>query len=282
MADKDFPGLQRRLAPPPALVVYKIKYAVHLPIEDAMPYPDRPEADLHVHTLASGHAYSTINEIAAEAARKGLRLVAMTDHGPALPGGPHPYHFAALRFIPEFIQGVRILRGVESNIIGRGKLDLPEALLEKLDLVMAGFHEDTGFSGKGAVANTRALLAVMELPLVKVISHPGNPRFPIDFEVVARHAAATGTALEINNSSFTVSRRGSAEPCGRLAQLCARHGAPVAVGSDAHIAQGVGEFGDALAAIEAAGVAWEQVINRSFASTLEFLGLPHPLFVPES
>lgn len=247
-----------------------------------MPYPERPEADLHVHTLASGHAYSTINEIAAEAARKGLKLIAMTDHGPALPGGPHPYHFAALRFIPEFIQGVRILRGIEANILGRGQLDLAEPLLEKLDLVMAGFHEDCGYQGRGAVANTRALLAVMELPWVKVISHPGNPRFPVEFDVVARQAAATGTALEINNSSFTVSRKGSVEPCGRLAELCARHGAPVALGSDAHIAQGVGEFGEALAAIELAGVAWEQVINRSFASTLDFLGLPHPLFVPEA
>lgn len=247
-----------------------------------MSYPDRPEADLHVHTLASGHAYSTVNEIATEAARKGLRLMAMTDHGPALPGGPHLYHFAALRFIPEFIQGVRVLRGVEANILGRGKLDLPEELLDKLDLVMAGFHENCGYQGRGAVANTRTLLAVMEMPWVKVISHPGNPRFPIDFAAVVRQAVATGTALEINNSSFNVSRRGSAEPCSRLAELCARHGAPVALGSDAHIAQGVGEFGDALAACAAAGVAWEQVVNRSFASTLEFLGLPHPLIVPES
>ncbi len=247
-----------------------------------MPYPARPEADLHVHTLASGHAYSTINEIAAEAARKGLRLVGMTDHGPALPGGPHPYHFAALRFIPEYLHGVRVLRGIEANILGRGKIDLPEALLERLDLVLAGFHEDCGYQGRGAVANTRALLGVMELPWVKVISHPGNPRFPVDFEVVVRQAVATNTALEINNSSFSISRRGSAEPCGRLAQLIARHGAPVALGSDAHIAQGVGEFGDALAAAAAAGIAWEQVVNRTLESTMAFLGLPKPADIPET
>lgn len=247
-----------------------------------MSYPARPEADLHVHTLASGHAYSTINEIAAEAARKGLRLVGMTDHGPALPGGPHPYHFAALRFIPEYLHGVRVLRGIEANILGRGEIDLAEPLLERLDLVLAGFHEDSGYEGRGAVANTRALLGVMELPWVKVITHPGNPRFPVDFDVVVRHAVTTNTALEINNSSFNVSRRGSAEPCSRLARLIARHGAPVALGSDAHIAQGVGEFGDALAAAAAAGIAWEQVVNRTLASTLAFLGLPHRADVPET
>ena len=90
-----------------------------------MTCPATPEADLHVHTVASGHAYSTIGEIAVEAGRKGLRLVGMTDHGPALPGGPHPYHFAALRFVPETLHGVRILRGVEANILGPGQLDLP-------------------------------------------------------------------------------------------------------------------------------------------------------------
>ena len=52
-----------------------------------MPLTGPPEADLHTHTIASGHAYSTINEIAAEAARRQLRLIGMTDHGPALPGG---------------------------------------------------------------------------------------------------------------------------------------------------------------------------------------------------
>ena len=96
-------------------------------------------ADMHTHTISSGHAYSTVNELAAEAARKGLLAMAITDHGPALPGGPHMYHFGAMRFIPETIGGVRILRGIEANIIdARGSLDLPEHYLSKLDFVMAG------------------------------------------------------------------------------------------------------------------------------------------------
>ncbi|MEJ2202017.1 MAG: PHP domain-containing protein [Desulfuromonadaceae bacterium] len=96
-----------------------------------MSYPSAPEADLHIHTVGSGHAYSTIAEIAQEAARKGLKMVAMTDHGPALPGGPHAYHFAALRFVPEYLHGVRVLRGIEANIIGIGQLDLDAALLDR-------------------------------------------------------------------------------------------------------------------------------------------------------
>ncbi len=232
-----------------------------------------PEADLHVHTIASGHAYSTLDEIAREAAGKGLRLVGMTDHGPALPGGPHAYHFAALRFVPESLHGVRILRGIEANIIGVGKLDLADEILGNLDLVMAGFHEECGFDGRGKEANTRALLAVLEQSRVKVVVHPGNPAFPLDYEAVVRKAAETGTALELNNSSFILSRKGSGENCLQLARLCARFGAPVALGSDAHIAQGVGEFSAALEVVRQSGIAWEQVVNRTLESTLAFLGL---------
>ena len=48
----------------------------------------RFEVDTHCHTIASGHAYSIIVENAQEAAKKGLKMIAITDHGPALAEGP--------------------------------------------------------------------------------------------------------------------------------------------------------------------------------------------------
>ncbi|MEZ4599783.1 MAG: phosphatase [Syntrophotaleaceae bacterium] len=238
-----------------------------------MSQPSSPEADLHIHTIASGHAYSTINEIAQEAARRRLRLVGITDHGPALPGGPHLYHFQALRFVPPTIGGVRILCGVEANILDGGRLDLEDGQLAMLDLVLAGFHPGCGYSGNGAAENTRTLLSVMEKPQVHIICHPGNPSYPVDYRAVARHAAATGTALEINNSSFAVSRAGSFENCRILARHCAEFGTLVALGSDAHIAQGVGELDQALAESRRAGIQDGQIVNLSLESTLAFLGL---------
>lgn len=240
-----------------------------------MPYPARPKADLHIHTIASGHAYSTIAEIAQEAARRGLELVGMTDHGPALPGGPHPYHFSALRFLPEYLHGVRVLRGIEANILDPGRLDLDDLILKRLDLVMAGFHEDCGYHSRGVSENTRVLLAVMEHPKVKVIAHPGNPNFPVDYRIVVQKSSETGTALEINNSSFVISRKGSAGNCREIIRLCAELGAPVTVGSDAHIAQGIGEFDAALKELLEGGVRWEQIVNRNGETTLRFLGLSH-------
>ena len=47
------------------------------------------KADLHTHTLSSGHAYSTIDEMAKGAQKRGLNLIAITDHGPAMPGASH-------------------------------------------------------------------------------------------------------------------------------------------------------------------------------------------------
>src|ERR1039457_1895577 len=179
-------------------------------------------ADMHTHTISSGHGYSTINELAAEAARKGLLALAITDHGPMLPGGPHIYHFAAMRFIPKVIAGVRILRGIEANIIDpQGTLDLPESYLRKLDFVMAGLHEGCGFDDREGPVYTEALVNAMKNPLVKAISHPGNPIFSIDLEVVVEAARLNNAALEINNTSFSISRKGSIPNCERLAALIA-------------------------------------------------------------
>lgn len=231
-------------------------------------------ADMHTHTIASGHAYSTLNEMAAEAAHKGLLAIAVTDHGPALPGGPHMYHFGAMRFFPETICGVRIFRGIEANIIdARGTLDLPEHYLGKLDFVMAGLHEGCGFDGEEAATYTEAVINAMGNPLVKAISHPGNPIFPLDYEAIVTGARRTGTALEMNNTSFSISRKGSRPNCERLARLIARLGAPLVIGSDAHIAQMVGVFDDAVAVVEDAGITETQVINSSLERLLQFLGL---------
>jgi len=115
---------------------------------------------------------------------------------------------------------------------------------------------------------------VMENPRVKCISHPGNPIFPLHYEEVVMGALATQTALEINNSSLmSVSRKGSVGNCTEIAKLCAKLGAPIMVGSDAHIAQGVGIFDDALKLVAEVGIAEGQVINSSMQRLLDFLEL---------
>lgn len=230
------------------------------------------EADLHTHTLASGHAYSTIKEMAEGAAARGIKLLGMTDHGLNMPGGPHEYHFNNLAAIPASLYGVEILRGVEANIIDtEGHLDMPEYLLNRLDLVLAGFHVGTGYDGTSVEENTRAMIAALHNPYVHVIVHPGNPHFPVDIEKVVLAAKAIGKALEINNSSFTVSRAGSASRCELFARYIRRHRVRVIVSSDAHIYTDVASFDRALEVAHAAGIQDEDILNYSAQQVRAYL-----------
>lgn len=229
-------------------------------------------ADLHIHTVASGHAYSTVMEIARAAGDRGLELIALTDHGPAMPGAPHSYHFSNMRVLPERILGVEVLRGVEANIIDpEGNLDLSERFLKHLDIVLAGFHWDC-FEPRSIEENTRAMVRTISSGKADVIVHPGNPAFKIDPEPVVRAAVAHNVLLEINNSSLSgLGRKGSKENCIALAKAVARSGGRVSLGSDSHFCGQVGLLNRAAQLAQEAGLKANQVINTSRSAIYTFL-----------
>jgi len=205
------------------------------------------------------------------AAEKGLELVAVTDHGPAMPDGPHPYYFGNQRVWPVEMFGVTLLKGVEANIIDEtGRLDLNEAYLRKMDIVLAGLHVAC-YPVADKEKYTRAMTGAIRNPYVDVVVHPGNPDFPVDYEKVVQAAADRGVALEINNSSLCGSRSGSPNNCARIAGLLAEKGALVTVGSDAHMACDVGRFEHALALLLRAGVQETQIINTSVTRLRQYL-----------
>lgn len=229
------------------------------------------EVDTHCHTIASGHAYSTVVENATMAAKKDLKMIAITDHGPAMPGGPHKYHFGNLDVVPRNIDGVTILRGVEANIIDfDGNLDLDEYYLKRLDIVLAGLHTHC-YPGGDIKKNTRALIKAMENPYVDIIVHPGNPEFPIDIDNFVLAAKKNGVCIEINNSSLTVSRKGSYENCVLIAKKAAEYKAKISVGSDAHICYDVGNFRSAKEIIEDARISQQNILNTSYEKVIDYL-----------
>ncbi len=232
----------------------------------------RLEADLHVHTVASGHAFSTIKEIAEAAAGRGLKIVGITDHGLNMPGGPHEYYFYQLLGFPKELAGIEILRGVEANIIDTaGNLDLPERLLSELDLVLAGFHEGSGYDPGSVEANTRAMINAICNPFVHIISHPGNPAYTVDIEKVVLAAKAAGKALEINNNSFSLSRQGSTPRCRLFAESAKRNNVMVAANSDSHFCDTVGQCDKAMQLINEAGIKKDAVLNTSALKVKEYL-----------
>jgi hypothetical protein len=83
-------------------------------------------------------------------------------------------------------------------------------------LIIAGFHEPV-FPPQDSATHTQAMIAAMASGKVHMISHPGNPKFPVDIPAIAEAAARYQVALEINNSSFVSSRVGSEDNCRAIA-----------------------------------------------------------------
>ncbi|MCR5537445.1 MAG: phosphatase [Succinivibrio sp.] len=225
--------------------------------------------DLHTHTIASDHAYSTIEECIHRASVNKLIMFATTDHGPALSDAPHLWHFHNLRVIPRVVDNVCVLRGVEANIMSEGGLDLEEQSLKRLDIVLAGFHPCT--PPKDLVKNTELMLGVIKSGLVDVISHPGAPNYPIDYEAVLECAKQEGVAMEINSSSDVNTRLGSHENCVKVAALCKKIGTTISLGTDAHVSFFMGNFAESEKVLAEAGVSDEQIINTSAQKVLRFL-----------
>ncbi|MFW6035775.1 MAG: phosphatase [Halothermotrichaceae bacterium] len=232
------------------------------------------EADLHTHSIASGHAYSTIAELAKAAQQKGLKMIAITDHGPLMPGGPHDYYFGNLRVIPDSINGVKILTGVEANIKPEGDLDLTEQRLESLDFVAAGLHGDIFNKGSENLSPTEATVKAIQNPLVDMISHPANNFFPLDMEKVVRTAVKQNVVLEVNASSYDEARVGYRGDQKRFFELCKyikKYKGLISINSDAHFAADVGNISCLLPLIEQTGITAENIVNTSIKKVEKFI-----------
>jgi putative hydrolase len=218
--------------------------------------------DSHTHTISCGHAYSTVLENASVAARKGLEMIVVTDHGPAMDGASTHLHFSNLRVLPSKIEGVRVLKGIELNIIDYdGKVDLNEKYLKRLDFVLASLH-DICIEPLNSVQNTNAIIGALKNPLIDAVAHPGNSVFPVDIEKVVLTAKEYGKFIEINNHSF-VARKGSEENCKQFALLCKQYGVRVVCGSDSHYCESVGEFSNVVKLLEEVEMPPELIMNLS-------------------
>jgi len=221
--------------------------------------------DLHCHTVASSHAFSTISENAAHAASIGLTHIAITDHGPDMPGGAHLYAFANQICLPEYIHGVRVLKSAEVNILNSdGKLDLSSALMLGMDFTIASLHRVI-YTPSTKENHTRAIINAMENPAVSILGHPCDAHFDIDIEAIIDAAARTHTIIEINNQTLNpASARYDGDAKQRqLLALCKQYGVPVIAASDAHYSTMVGKLDEAWALIQEAGLPETQVLNTS-------------------
>lgn len=228
----------------------------------------KPLFDLHVHTLSSGHAFSTLKENIEEAKAKGLKALGISDHAKALGGSPHPYYFGNFKVIKEEMMGVKILKGIEANILDyHGNIDVEPELALKLDYLIASLHPPCIPSGT-IDDNTQAIMKAMDNPYVKIIGHPDDSRFPLDYANVVQKAAAKSIILEVNNSSLSArsERQNARENQIAYLNLCKEYGVKVILGSDAHIWCDVGDFTESLHLLEELNFPSDLILNYNLDS----------------
>ena len=116
-------------------------------------------ADIHTHTIASGHAYGTIREMAQAASEKKLSVLGITEHAPGVPGTTDPFYYLCLNLVPKTLFGVRVIHGCEINILNDGTLSLEERFMIHLNYAIAGIHT-TCYQNAGKLRNTENVIYI--------------------------------------------------------------------------------------------------------------------------
>lgn len=237
-------------------------------------------ADLHTHTRFS-HGRGKIEDNVRQACSRGLKALAITDHGPAslgvgmsltkkLPVARRDVESCRRRYT-----GVSVLLGIEANIVGLdGTIDVPLPVIETLDILMVGLHprvfpcnpgsflylsvlnplSRVGLYSKKEIrrVNTRALINAVERYPVDIVSHPGS-NLSVDTAALSQACRKRGTLLEINNQHADLTRE--------YIEVAAGAGACFSINSDAHKPGQVGCVGKAQSIAASLGLGHRQIFN---------------------
>jgi putative hydrolase len=202
--------------------------------------------DLHLHTIASGHAYSTINEYIVQAKKNHMKIIGFTEHGPGLRKEISEVYFRCLDRIPRLVNGVTVFRGVEADIDNEGNLDITDATIGKLDYVIAGLHIGTAFKDMGIKQNTKTVIKAFKSGKINIISHPFvTSYYQTDILAVAEAACENNVLLEVN-VNYLREKQLEKHPenltgLEKMIKIVKKHKQKVIVGSDAH---NIWELGD--------------------------------------
>jgi len=216
---------------------------------------DDVRGDLHVHSdWTDGKA--SLEDMACAARAIGLDYLCFCDHSRALAmtGGLGPERLLeqveTIRALDARLEGIKILAGIEVDILLDGRLDLPDAVLSRLDFVTASIHSG---SRQSSSEITERIIRAMRNPHVRSIAHPTgrllNRResYSVDLEILAGISAETGTFLEINGSPDRLDLSGMA------ARRAVSLGATIVISSDAHRTR---EFDNLRAGVKEARRGW--------------------------
>jgi DNA polymerase (family 10) len=202
---------------------------------------DDIRGDLQMHSTWSD-GKNTLEAMARACRDRGYEYLAVTDHGPSLGmvQGLTPERARAqweeVEEVRASVEGIHLFRSVEADILKDGSLDLPDEILEGMDLVVISVHS---FMDMERTEMTERVIRAMEHPAADILAHPTgriiNKRLPfaLDVEAVLRAAAELGVAVELNANPNRLDL--SDVHVRRAREL----GVPVVISTDAHSVRGL-------------------------------------------
>jgi DNA polymerase (family 10) len=228
---------------------------------------------LHCHsTWSDGKA--TIAQMADAARERGWSYIGITDHSQAA------FYASGLsrdRVLAQHDEidalnatrtDVRVLKGVEADILADGSLDYGDALLDRFDYVIGSVH--SRFSMDRAAMTARVLRALDD-PRLTILGHPtgrlllSREPYALDVEAVLEKAAANGAAVELNADPHRLDLDWRHIPRARAL------GVPIEIGPDAHSPRGLDHMATGIGIARKGGLAASEVLNtRSADDVLAF------------
>ncbi|MEK7793542.1 MAG: DNA polymerase/3'-5' exonuclease PolX [Candidatus Hydrogenedentota bacterium] len=191
---------------------------------------------IHCHTDYSD-GRNTIEQMARAAHEHGYKYITITDHSQsaAYAGGLRPKtvvkQHAEIDAVAKRVKGIRILKGIESDILNDGSLDYPDEILETFDLVVASVHSKLDMDEKEATAR---VVKAVEDPYTTILGHPtgrlllAREGFPLNYDKVFDACAANGVAIEINANCHRL------DLDWRYVRRARDKGCKLSIGPDAH------------------------------------------------
>jgi putative hydrolase len=195
--------------------------------------------DVHIHTIHSGHAYGSFYDVVNEARRKKMKMIAITDHGPAMIGASSKLHFGMGPRTPKY-KDLKILWGCEANVMdANGNIDLDVELQKRLDILLVGLHDACPYKDAGIVGNTKAVINMLKNPHVAIFTHPTTQFLPYDFEKVCQAALDNDVLLELNLNKLAVGK--DITLFKKMIDMTRKAGKKIIVNSDAHFIHEIGD-----------------------------------------
>jgi len=234
--------------------------------EDRLPHLVTREdlvGDLHIHTQASDGSGSIL-EMALAARALGHSYIAVTAHtqNVRIANGLTPERAAALldevRRVDSQIEGIRILAGLEVDILKDGSLDMPAAILNRLDVAIASIHSHFD---QPLDEMTARVLTALENPHIHILAHPTGrligQRSPLqlDMDRVFDAAVRNSVSLELNSNPERLDLND--EHC----RMAARLGIPVVISTDAHSPAQLGNLSRGVLQARRGGLEPRHVVN---------------------